>query len=178
MGLTDRPRLANALGALACGALLGYALYAEKVLGYEPCPLCMFQRVAILALGVVFLVAAIHASRGWGRYVYASLAVATAGAAAIVAARHLYIQSLPPGTVPACGATLDYMLEVFPLFDVVRKVLTGGGECAQIDWRWLGLSMPAWVLASAAALGLYGAIVNGAADSPQDRAARNRAVRF
>lgn len=168
MTLLDRPRLANALGALACFALLGYALYAEKVLGYEPCPLCMFQRVAVLALGIVFIVAALHASRDWGRHVYAVLIVVAAGAAVVVAGRHLYVQSLPAGSVPACGATLDYMLEVFPLFDVVRKVLTGGGECAQIDWRWLGLSMPAWVLVSAVSLGLYGAIVNGQASRPRN----------
>lgn len=162
MSLLDRPRLANALGALACIALLAYALYAENVLGYEPCPLCMFQRVAVLALGVVFVVAALHApAPGWGRRFYAVLAVLAAAAVVVVAGRHVYIQSLPPGSVPSCGATLDYLLEVFPLMDVIRKVLTAGGECAKIDWRFLGLSMPVWVLFCGVVLGTYGAIVNG-----------------
>ncbi len=163
MPLYDRPRLANAGGALACLALLAYALYAEHVLGLEPCPLCMFQRVAIATLGGVFLLAALHGARGVFAYLYAGLSFAAAAAAVFVAARHVYIQSLPDGTVPACGATLDFMLETFPLLEVVRKVLTGGGECAEIDWSLLGLSMPAWVLLAALALGLWGLLVNGRA---------------
>ena len=77
-----------------------------------------------------------------------------------VATRHVYIQSLPAGSVPSCGATLDYMLEVFPLLTVVRKVLTGGGECARIDWTFLGLSMPAWVLISVVVLAIFGVVAN------------------
>jgi disulfide bond formation protein DsbB len=83
---------------------------------------------------------------------------AVAGVA--VAARHLYIQSLPPGQVPVCGATLDYMWEVFPAMDVLRKVLTGSGECARIDWTFLGLAMPAWVMICAVLLGVSGVLVN------------------
>ena len=83
-------------------------------------------------------------------------ALATIG----VAARHLYIQSLPPGTVAACGASLDFMLKVFPLTDVLVKVLTGSGECAKIEWRFLGLAMPAWVLIAALGLFAYGLWAN------------------
>jgi disulfide bond formation protein DsbB len=88
--------------------------------------------------------------------VYAALLGLAALVPGYVAGRHVYIQSLPEGSVPACGATLDYMLEVFPLLTVVRKVLTGGGECAKIDWSFLGLSMPAWVLVAVVALGVLG----------------------
>jgi disulfide bond formation protein DsbB len=160
-------RVGNALGAAICAAMLAFALYSEKVLGLAPCPLCMFQRVAILALGIVFLLAALHAPGRTGGRVYAVLIVAAAGAAVAVAARHVYVQSLPPGTVPACGASLDFMLEVFPVFEVVRKVMTGGGECARVDWRFLGLSMPAWVLVSAGFLGIYGAVVNSERRTPR-----------
>ena len=160
-------RAGNAVGAAACFAMLAYAIYAEKVLGLAPCPLCMFQRVGILALGVVFALAALHGPGRAGGHVYAVLIVVAAGAAAAVAARHVYVQSLPPGTVPACGASLDFMLEVFPVFEVVRKVMTGGGECARVDWRFLGLSMPAWVLVSAVFLGVYGAAVNSERKIPR-----------
>lgn len=163
MILLDNRRVGNALGALACFAMLGYALYAEKVLGLAPCPLCMFQRVAILALGVVFVLAAVHDAGRVGGRVYAALIVLAAGAAVAVAARHVYVQGLPPGLVPACGATLDFLLEAFPLLEVVRKVMTGGGECALVDWRFLGLSMPAWVLIAALVLGVHGAVLNGGA---------------
>ena len=153
-------RTANSLGALACAALLAYAYYAQYVMHLEPCPLCIFQRVGIFAIGIVFAVAAAHDPAAWGRRVYAGLLSLAALATIGVAARHLYIQSLPPGTVAACGASLDFMLKVFPLTDVLVKVLTGSGECAKIEWRFLGLAMPAWVLIVTIALGAYGLWAN------------------
>jgi len=149
-------RRANLLGFIACAGLVAYALYAQLVLRLEPCPLCIFQRVGIFALGALFGLAALHDPQGWGRRVYALLIDLTALATAGVAVRQLYIQSLPPGSVPACGASLDFMLKVFPLTDVITKVLTGSGECAKIDWRFLGLAMPGWVLIAALALGAWG----------------------
>jgi disulfide bond formation protein DsbB len=153
-------RTANLLGFTACVALLAYAYYAQYVMRLEPCPLCIFQRVGIFCVGVLFAAAAAHDPAGWGRRVYAGLLSMAALATVGVAGRHLYIQSLPPDAVPACGATLDFMLKIFPLTDVVTKVLTGSGECAKIEWRFLGLAMPAWVLIAAAALGLYGLWAN------------------
>ncbi len=153
-------RTANALGFLACAALLAYAYYAQYVLHLEPCPLCIFQRVGIFAVGVVFALAAAHDPANWGRRVYAGLISLAALATAGVAIRQLYIQSLPPGTVAACGASLDFMLKVFPLTDVLVKVLTGSGECAKVEWRFLGLAMPGWVLIASIALGGYGLWAN------------------
>ena len=153
-------RTANFLGFLACAALLAYAYYAQYVMHLEPCPLCIFQRVGIFAVGVIFAVAAAHDPGGWGRRVYAGLLVLAALATAGVALRQLYIQSLPPGTIAACGASLDFMLKVFPLTDVLVKVLTGSGECAKVEWRFLGLAMPGWVLIAAVALGAYGSWAN------------------
>ncbi|MEA3149875.1 MAG: protein dithiol:quinone oxidoreductase [Gammaproteobacteria bacterium] len=153
-------RAANFLGLLACAALLAYAYYAQYVLHLEPCPLCIFQRVGIFAIGVIFAVSAAHDPAGWGRRVYAGLLTVAALATIGVALRHLYIQSLPPGTIAACGASLDFMLKVFPLTEVLVKVLTGSGECAKIEWRFLGLAMPAWVLIAAIVLGAYGLWAN------------------
>jgi disulfide bond formation protein DsbB len=156
----DRRQTINLLGALACAGMLGYALYAEKVLGFMPCPLCMFQRVCIGALGIVFLIAGLHRVRGGGAKVYAVLVFLAAGAAIWVSGRHVWVQAQPPGTVPACGAPLDALLQMFPLLEVVRKVMTGGGECGTIDWTFLGLTMPMWVLISSATLLLIGVINN------------------
>jgi len=161
----------NVAGAAACAGLLAYALYAEKGLGLEPCPLCMFQRVGVALLGAVFLLAALHHPRGRGGA--RGYAVAILLAAAVpggIALRHLYIQNAPPGSVPACGASLDYMLDVFPPLEVIRKVLTGGGECAKIDWSLLGISMPGWVLIAATSLGLLGIVANWRV--PPDRGPR------
>src|SRR5580658_1938806 len=150
----------NFLGVALCLGLLGYAWYAQAVLHLEPCPLCIFQRVGVAVVGLLFLLAALHHPRRWGARVYGVLLLLAALATMAVAARHLWIQHLPEGAVPACGATLSYMLEVFPVADVVRKVLTGSGECARITWTMLGLSMPAWVLLAAAGLGALGAYAN------------------
>jgi len=154
-------RSLNVAGFLICAALIAYALYAQFRLGLDPCPLCIFQRIGIAALGVVFLVAALHDPRGWGTRAYAVLLAIAALATVAVAARQLYIQHLPPGAIPSCGAPLSMMLKFMPLTAVIRKVLTGSGECSVINWRFLGLAMPAWVLIWAAFLGTAGVIVNG-----------------
>jgi protein dithiol:quinone oxidoreductase len=153
-------RRGNFLGFLACACLLGYAYYAQFVMHLEPCPLCIFQRIGVFALGLVFLIAALHDPAAFGRRMYALLVALAALATIGVALRHLYIQNLPPGSVPSCGASLDFMLKVFSLSEVLVKVLTGSGECAKVTWEFLGLAMPAWVLISAAALGGFGLWVN------------------
>ncbi|MGA2024984.1 MAG: disulfide bond formation protein B [Steroidobacteraceae bacterium] len=155
-----RRRALNGLGLSACAALLGYAWYAQSVLGLEPCPLCIFQRVGIAACGVLFLLAALQNPRRIGARLYGALILLAAIATMGIAARQLWIQHLPEGAVPSCGATLNYLLEVFPLTDVIRKVLSGSGECARITWRLLGLSMPGWVLLAAAALAALAAYAN------------------
>ena len=161
----------NLLAAAVCAGLLGYAYYAQYVQGYEPCPLCIFQRVAVFALGIVFLGAALHNPRGGGARVYAVLIGLVALAGAGVAGRHVYIQSLPPGQVPECGATLEFMLEIFPVWDVITRVLTASGECGTIDWSFLGLSMPWWVLICVVLLGTVGVIANLRRDASTDASA-------
>ena len=156
----SRRRALNLGGAVACAAMLAYALYAQYRLGLEPCPLCIFQRVALFALGLIFLAAALQHPRGGGRYVYAALAGLAALATAALATRHLYIQSQPPGSIPSCGAPLDVMLRFSPLTEVVRKVLAGGAACSQVNWSFAGLAMPAWVLVAALLLGFVGVLAN------------------
>jgi disulfide bond formation protein DsbB len=153
-------RALNIIGFLICAGLIAYALYAQFHLGLDPCPLCIFQRIGIAALGVVFVVAALHDPRGWGTRVYATLIAIAALVTVAVAARQLYLQHLPPGAVPSCGAPLSMMLKFMPLTAVIRKVLTGSGECGIVNWTFLGLAMPAWVLIWAAFLGIGGFFAN------------------
>jgi protein dithiol:quinone oxidoreductase len=153
-------RAANALGAVLCFAMVGYAYYTQRFEALEPCPLCIFQRMAVFGLGVSFLLAAALPARRWAGYLATLLVLLASLSGAGIATRHVYIQSLPPGQVPACGATLDYMWDVFPVMEVLGKVLRGSGECAKIDWTFLGISMPGWVLIWALLLGVYGVIVN------------------
>jgi len=153
-------RVANALGALACAGLMAYALYVQHGLGLDPCPLCIFQRLAVMALGVVFLVAALHPAGTTGRRLYALALGLVALAGSGVAARHVWLTMLPPERVPACGPGLDFMLESFPLRETLATVLAGSGECAKVTWRLLGLSMPAWVLIALLTLGTFGVVSN------------------
>lgn len=145
-------RVGNALAALACVGLLGYALYSQYVLELYPCPLCIFQRIAVAALGTVTLAAALHNPGRAGTIAYTMLALVTGGLGIAIAGRHVWLQNLPPDQVPACGAGLDYMLETLPIGSVIREVLTASGECAEVSWRFLGLTMPAWVAISVSAL--------------------------
>jgi disulfide bond formation protein DsbB len=153
-------RLGNFCGFLACALLLAYAYYAQFVLHLEPCPLCIFQRIGVFAIGVAFLAATLHDPASRGRRAYAVLIALCALATVGVAGRHLYIQNLPEGAIPACGASLDFMLKIFSLSQVLVKVLTGSGECAKVTWTFLGLAMPGWVLIAALVLGSYGVWIN------------------
>jgi disulfide bond formation protein DsbB len=153
-------RQANFLLALACAAAVAYAFYAQHGLGLVPCHLCIFQRFTLAALGIAFVAAALI-SRPGGLGVLSAALIALAGlATAATAGRHVWIQLQPEGSVPACGADLAFMMDVFPLTEVILKVFRAGGECAAVDWSLLGLSMPAWVLALAVVLTAAGLWVN------------------
>jgi len=155
MTIPDK-RILNLAGFLMCAALMGYALYAQYFLMLEPCPLCILQRIAVVGMGLVFLLAALHNPGGVGRFAYALLLVVPMSLGAVVAGRHAWLQMLPEEQVPACGPGLDYMWENFPLADVINMVFQGSGECADVDWQLLGLSMPAWVFIAVIALGSVG----------------------
>jgi disulfide bond formation protein DsbB len=155
MTLPDR-RTLNFAGFAICVGLMAYALYAQHQLMLEPCPLCVLQRLAVISLGIVFLLAAIHNPSGAGRYGYVLLLLGATTLGAIVAGRHVWLQEMPEDQVPACGPGLDYMWENFPLADVIDMVFKGSGECADVDWSFLGLSMPAWVLIAVLGLGIFG----------------------
>lgn len=155
MTLPDR-RLLNAAGFLACAGMMGFALYAQHVLLLDPCPLCVFQRIATILTGVVFLAAALHNPRGIGSRVYAALLFLTAGFGVGVATWHVYLQHLPASEVPSCGPGFEYIMDNFALFDALSVIFKGSGECADVVWRLFGLSMPSWVI-----IGLGGLLIAG-----------------
>lgn len=144
------------MGFAACAFAMGFALYLEHFRHLEPCPMCIFQRVAMIATGLVFLVALIHApARRAMRMVYGGLAALFAAAGAAIAARHVWLQGLPPDQVPECGPTLNYLLDSLPFAQVVTYVLKGEGSCARIDAAWLGITLPGWTLVAFAGLALF-----------------------
>jgi disulfide bond formation protein DsbB len=139
-------RIAYLLGFLVCAGLMGWALWLQYGMGLEPCPLCAFQRMAVSAIGIIFLLAFIHNPRYIGASIYAVLILIFAGGGAAFAGRHVWLQSLPKDQVPACGMGISYMLESMPFMDVLRKVFAGSGECAEKGWELMGLAIPGWTL--------------------------------
>ncbi|MAX56132.1 MAG: disulfide bond formation protein B [Alcanivoracaceae bacterium] len=140
------PRLLNFLALLGCIAAMAGALYLQHVDGLEPCPLCIFQRVGVMAAALVLLVASLHGPKRIGVRLYGLLTALAAIGGGAVAIRHIWLQNLPPDQVPACGPGLEYMMDVFPMQNVIQQVLAGSGECADMDWSFLGLSLPSWSL--------------------------------
>ncbi|MES2919282.1 MAG: disulfide bond formation protein B [Pseudomonadota bacterium] len=148
------PRLTNLGIFLLTVVAMLFALWLQHYQHLEPCPLCVFQRVAMIATGAVALVAFLHGPAGrLGRRLYAGLTLLAVAGGVAVAGRHVWLQHLPPEQVPACGPGLDYWMDTFPLFEVMAKVFRGSGECAVIDWTFLGFSLPALTLAVFLGLG-------------------------
>ena len=144
MMLLFRPRMWFLFIALSCAGMLSYAIYVQNVDFLDPCPLCVFQRMVYMWLGAVALVAFIHNPGSIGKWVYGGLVAAGGIVGASIAGRHLWLQSLPPDQVPDCGMGLNYMLETMPFSEVLSEVFYGSGECAEVYWTFLGLSMPGW----------------------------------
>jgi protein dithiol:quinone oxidoreductase len=140
------PRLGYLAGFLVCAGMIGFALYLQHAQGQEPCPLCILQRVTWVALGGLFLVAALHGPARVGAIVYGVLLFVVAGIGTGIAGRHVWLQHLPKDRVPACGPDLEFMLQQFPLSKTLQRVLSGTGECAETGWTFLGLSIAGWSL--------------------------------
>jgi disulfide bond formation protein DsbB len=155
MTLPNR-RLLNLAGFIACAGMMGFALYAQHVLFLDPCPLCVFQRIATIAVGIVFLVAALHNPGRVGARVYGVLVALVAACGVGIASWHVYLQSLPADEVPSCGPGFEYIMNNFALFDALDMIFQGSGECAEVVWRLFGLSMPTWVVIGLGGLGIAG----------------------
>lgn len=140
------PRLLNLLAFLACAALLAFGLYLEHAEGLEPCPLCVVQRIEFIGVGLACLAAAIHGPQRRGRRVYAGLTLLFAAAGLASAGRQVWLQGLPADQLPACLPSLEYMMEALPFQDIVRLMLHGTADCAEVTWSLLGLSIPEWSL--------------------------------
>ncbi|MDO8844355.1 disulfide bond formation protein B [Methylicorpusculum sp.] len=134
------------LGFAGCVFLMSMGAYFQFVGGLEPCPLCISQRIGIMLTGLVFLIAGLHNPAEKGRKIYSILGTLVALCGGAVSIRHIWIQHLPPDEVPECGPGIEYMMENFPLSEVIKQMLSGTGDCAKVDWTLLGFSMPAWTL--------------------------------
>jgi len=129
-----------------CLALLFFALYLEHFQGLEACPLCVFQRIAYILIVLITLIGATHNPKNLFLVIYKILIIIIAITGALIAGRQIWLQHLPPELVPECGPGLDYMLNVFPFSEAIKMILAGSGECAEVKWRFISLSIAEWSL--------------------------------
>lgn len=147
MGTKTQVRPWFLLGFLLCLLAMIGAMYFQLVMHLLPCPLCVFQRIAVIVAGVIFLVAALHNPKAWGVRIYGLLALLASIGGIVFSARQIWLQSLPPDQVPSCGPGLNYLVKVLPWQKVVETVFNGSGECAAKGWVFLGLSIAGWTAA-------------------------------
>ncbi len=146
-------------GVLSIAGLFGAAFYFQYVLHQEPCPLCMVQRFIFMSMLVLFVIATLHNPKHLGTKIYAALITLFSLSGAGVAIRHIWIQHLPKDEVPACGPGLDYMLENFPMAEVLKEIMHGSGECAAKGWTFLTLGIPEWTLIWYVLLGVWAVMI-------------------
>lgn len=144
--LAWRNRSAFFAAFLVCAGLMGYAFYSQYALGFEPCMLCMVQRVLVSAVGLTALIAAIHAPKAGGWKVYGFFCALWSAFGIYISGRHVYLQSLPAEALDGCAPSLSYALEYFAPLQVLKTVFIRDQDCGKVDWTLLGLSMPNWVL--------------------------------
>jgi len=132
---------------LACVGLLAYAYYAQFVLELAPCPMCMLQRFGFMIMAIFALALSIHNPKSWGRWLYAVPFFGGSLWGIVTAAQHVRLQGQPPDPMGGCGADWPTMLEFdYSVNEILREAFTASGDCTEIDWTFLGLSMPAWTL--------------------------------
>ncbi len=143
------------LAFIGCLLIMLGALYLEHVVGLEPCPLCIVQRVCVMLFGVASLLAALHGPGKVGQRIYAVVLLLIAAAGAGTAARQVWLQSVPADQLPACIPPLDYLMDSLPFQDVVRVVLHGSADCAEVSWTLFTLSIAEWSLLAFAGMLLF-----------------------
>lgn len=143
------------IGFIASFGLVGLALVIQTKYHLEPCPLCISQRMVFMGLGLIFLAGAIQKPALLGRKIYAVLLVLTALGGVGVAIRHWYLQAHRDTMIADCGVGFDYMFDNFPLQKALTLVFRGTGDCAAIDWTFLGLSLPQLALISFVGFAAY-----------------------
>ena len=139
-------RSAYFLGFFGITLLLAFSIYLQVHDGMTPCPLCMLQRLMLIILGVLFFIGAVIKFKNTFHRLLALFSCLFSVLGGLLAGRQAWLQHLPPSTGGDCGASLDYMLQVLPFTEVIKKVLVGGTECSQVSWTFLNLSLAEWSL--------------------------------
>lgn len=131
-------------GFLVVSLLLATSIYLQVFDGIMPCPLCTLQRFTFALLGLVFLTGIVIATRHWGRVIINFISTLVSSLGLVLAGRQIWLQHFPPGNSSECGVSLQYMMQVLPMNEVLQKILEGSAECTQRGWEFLKLNMAEW----------------------------------
>lgn len=152
-------RIINLAQAFSCLALITIAVaYFESNLKLEPCYLCMVQRGVIVVIGMICGLAVVHNPRQFGQRIYASLSIAMVIIGIYFSGKQLWLQSLPESQVPSCGIPVKYLFDNLSITEAIAMLLSGDGNCAEVKWQLMGLSMPGWVMVCFVSFGVIGTI--------------------
>ena len=152
-------RILNLAQAFGSFVLITIAVaYFENSLKLEPCYLCMIQRGIIVVIGIICVLAVVHNPRRFGQRVYSSLSIIMVGMGIYFSGKQLWLQSLPESQVPSCGIPVDHLFDNFSITEVITMLLRGDGNCAEVKWQLMGLSMPGWVMVCFVGFGILGVI--------------------
>lgn len=138
-----RARLLFIFVGVSCLCLLGFGLYLQHVQNLEPCPLCILQRYAFIAVAAFAICSAVQNPSKWGKRIYAGGMGLISLAGLVVAGRQIWLQHHPQ-TLNTCGPDLGYMLNSFPLSQALPMLFRGEGDCSKIDWTFLSFSIAQW----------------------------------
>ena len=147
-------RLTSLILAAGCLGLIAVGLYMQHVLGLQPCALCITQRIFIIAVGLTAFAAFIHNPKNTGRRIYGGVGMLLALIGGYFSNHHMWLQGLPADEAPACGPGLDYIFDTFPLQEAITVLLRGDGNCAEVVWSLMGLSIAGWTLVAFIGLAL------------------------
>lgn len=164
--ILHRPRLLAGLIAAACMTALGIGFLVQHVLGYEPCSLCVLQRLGFIGV----LIAAILLVALPGTYAVSVALAGTVTTAALgglaVASYQVWLQAFPP-LVASCGRGIAAYFDGWPFEAGLAWVFEAHGDCSQavspfgiVSLAQLGLA--AFLLMSAASLQLLRLSARGA----------------
>lgn len=139
---------------LGCCGLMAIGLHMQYNMDLIPCALCVTQRIFIILVGIIALIGFTIPASGISNRIVASLGVLSALIGGGFSSRQLWLQSLPPEEAPACGPSLGYLMENFPFQEAFSLLLRGDGNCSEVVWTFLGVSIPGWTLVAFLGLAL------------------------
>ena len=137
-----KPWLLLALSALGLELC---ALFFQYVMNLAPCIMCVYQRVAIFAivlagfigfLGCKFLIARIIAYALWATGAIWGL---------LIALEHVEIQANSGSLFFSCDFVPNFPTWA-PLHEWIPALFEATGDCGEINWQFLGYSMPQWMV--------------------------------